>query len=315
MQLYTPRHLKRDEWDHLTPNVEKFEGVRPWLGTTVAPYLPLARYNEYDKDYFVMSLGKVAALASDGFVVPAGLKLDMEAAIAAGNVSAATHEYTATDVTEGVINSNGVACTAGEKVVASMLSTTSGVTGATGLGTRPVGAHNNTVSHPIGVLPYSYYRASGDGLTPAGHSAAHAVWNPTDLRFTNYQKQNRVTVLCDYVCEYAVVDSYDPPYAGIALFMGTSVKPGDFVTYDINSNLAIASSSEDWRLILGQVIRVNTVFPISYLDRVKTRYSGNEGPGFGVLDRMPGTSTGGLPDTMTYAGSTFGTVYVNLITR
>lgn len=316
MRLYTPKHLKHDELDHITPNVEKNEGIRPWLGTTVAPYLPLVRYNRYDDDYFVLSTGKVVALANDGFIVPAGLRIDQEAVIAAGNVTAATILYTATDVTMGVRNSNGDLAAEDEPVVASMFSLTSGITGATGKASRPVGATNNIVSFPIGVSPYSYYRASQDSLSPWGmNNSSYAVWSPTDLRYHNYNKQSRVTVLCDYVCEYPVLASYTPPFAGVAAFMGTAVKPGDFVTYDINSNLAIGDPSGIWASIIGQVVRVETLYPRNLLERVKTRYDGTEGPDFDDLDKMPGTATGGLPDRMTYAGSTFGTVLVNLITR
>lgn len=314
-RLYTPQIKKFDDWDHITPNVEKFEGIRPWLGTTVAPYLPLARWNQYDRDWFVLNTGKVMALALDGFLVPAGLKLEQDLVTAAGDVSAATMAYTATDVQYLVKNSNGDTCTAGEKVVASMFPIGS-VTGATGKSTRPVGTAQNTVSYPIGISAYSYYRASSDDLTPAGSTSSHAVWSPTELRYTNYNKQGRVAVLCDYVCEYPVVASYSPPFAGIAVFVGITVKPGDFVSYDINSNLCLANpSSFDWRDIMGQVIRVQTSYPRDYLERVKTRYDGTEGPDFNQLDKMPGTATEGYPDVMTYSGSTFGTVLINLITR
>ncbi len=317
VRQYTPKHKKWDRLDHLTPNIEKNEGIRPFLGTTVAPYLPLARYNVYDEDYFVLSTGKVAALDTAGFIVPAGLKIDMDAAIGAGNVTAAEIEYSATDVLEGVLNSNGVAATEGEKVVASMLSIHSGVTGATGLDTRPlVGARDNSVSFPIGIVPYSYYRAASDALVPWGATAAYSVWSPTQLRYHNYNKQGRVTVLCDYVCEYPICSVYNPTFAGVAAYVGATPRPGAFLTYDIDSNLALADpSTVIFPAIVAQVIRVELNFPRNLLQRVKTRYDGTEGPQFSDLDKMPGSATGGLPDRMTYAHTTVGTILVNLITR
>ena len=306
--IYTPKHKKWDQLDHLTPNVELNEGIRPWLGTTVSPNLSLVRYNSYDDDYFVLSTGKVIALDTRGFVVPAGLKTDLDAVILAGDVAAATHLYTATDEAEGVKNHNGDTVTEDEPVVASMI--------ATGTLTGATGDTDVRVSYPIGIAPYSYYRSASDQLVPAGGNATYAVFSPTDLRYHNYKKQGRVAVVCDIVGRYPVCARYVPVFAGIAAYVGQTPSAGDWVTYDINSNLALADVSNlDVLALMGQVLRVETNYPRNYLERVKTRYDGTEGPQFNDLDKMPGTATGGYPDAMTYANTSVGTIIVNFTTR
>jgi len=283
-KLYTATHKRHDENDVITPNVEKNEGIRPWLGTTVAPYLPLERYNKYDDDYFVLSTGKVVALDSLGFLVPAGLLIDLEAGVGSGTLL-----YTATDVAQGVKNAAGTDVVEDEEVIASMV------------------AEGVTVSKPIGITPYSYYRASSDSLS------SHASWDPTNLRYHNYQKQGRVGVLCDYVVEYPIIPSgYAPHFAGIAAAIG-SFTPGGFVTFDVNSNVVPANcSSELYCNLVGQVLRVDTTYPKALLDHVKTRYNLNT-PGWTALDKMPGSATAGYPENMNYAGTTTGTLLVNLI--
>lgn len=306
--LYTPKHKKWDQLDHLTPNVELNEGIRPWLGTSVDPNLSLARYNSFDDDYFVLSTGKVIALDTRGFVTLAGLKVDLDAVIAAGDVAAATHLYTATDVAEAVKNHNGDTVTLNEPIVASMCATGS-LTGATG-------TVDVRVSFPIGIAPYSYYRASSDQLVPAGGDATHAVFSPTDLRYHNYKKQGRVACVCDIVAKYPICATYAPTFAGIAAYVGQTPSPGDWLTYDIDSNLALADVSNLTILaLMGQVLRVETNYPRGYLERVKTRYDGTEGPEFNDLDKMPGSATGGYPDNMTYANTSVGTLIVNFTTR
>jgi hypothetical protein len=314
---YVPNHRKfPDLVNMITPNVEKSPGIRPWIGAEVAPYLNVCRQVPRDKDWVVVSTGKVVAFDRAGFVVPAGLRFDMEAVQAAGTTAAASIVYTANDVTARVRNYNGDLATAGEAVVASMLYNDGSITGATGTASRSVGTRNNDVSWAIGVAMYDYLQADGDAMVPVGKSSNdYIVETPTNYRDHNYSRQKRVAIVCDYVLEYPVVDTYDPYLGGMACFEGSSVMHGDMVSYNIRSNLALTDGSGLTSLILGQVLRIQTIRDLGYLSRVKTRYAAGTGSGFGVLDRMPGTATSGMSDIMTFANATFGTVLVNLTTR
>jgi len=304
--------------DYMTPDVGWSEGITPNISAHVAPYLPLLRKEEEAKCYITNSTGKVVTFAEDGFIIPAGYRIDMAAVRAAGNVTAATHAYTAIDVAQQVRNSNGDLATSGEKVVASMFSLTSAITGATGKSTRPVGTRDNNVQHPVGIAPYNYYRNSSNNLTPPGLGSANPVQVASNNRLYNSSPQEHVAILCDYVCQYAICTSYDPTFEGMAVFIDAlaDIHPGEFVTYDIDSNLAKANTSTaSFFDVVGQAVRVDTYWPKNYTEFVKTRYSTSISglPAFNDLDRMPGTATEGLPAEMTYANTTVGLVVVNLI--
>ena len=156
-------------------------------------------------------------------------------------------------------------------------------------------------------------------MTPVGGSTAFPVHSPTDLREHNFELQNRITVLCDYVVEVPIVDDYSAvAFAGIAAYdrNGGTVLPGDFVKTDVNSNYVLANCSTDlYCSLVGQIVRVDTAYPKSYLERVKTRWPSGSGNAFSQLDRMPGTATSGYPANMNYANTTIGTVWINLNTR
>jgi hypothetical protein len=119
----------------------------------------------------------------------------------------------------------------------------------------------------------------------------------------------------------------------------TSFKLGDRVTYDRNSDIvphsvnqvllaadmdgngaatdaaAIAKAIERYhKRSVGQVIKKDTVFPRSLLDKVKTRW-GSDIPGFETIDRMPGSATSGYPDAMHKAGSTLGQIVISQFMR
>ena len=89
-----------------------------------------------------------------------------------------------------------------------------------------------------------------------------------------------------------------------------NLTPGAFLTFDAASDMVAGGS--DCTDIIGQVWKVETGFPKDYLDRVRTAYQG-----LGVLDKMPGSASAGLPDTITYAGGTAlkGVIRINLINR
>jgi len=175
-------------WDHvgnITPNVEYSEPHRPHGEYLVADWLSVGRYDKYYEDYFVVSAGKIVAFDNVGMVVPAGLKVAFSAA--AGNVLT----YTATDVTEGVID-----LTTGAAVAGALAYTRAQVTAALiARGLLDAGQNaEDFVSNPVGVAPYNYYHwAGGDGF------------NPADYRLHNYNMQHRVAILCKYVVEMPLV--------------------------------------------------------------------------------------------------------------
>ncbi len=105
-----------------------------------------------------------------------------------------------------------------------------------------------------------------------------------------------------------------------------SLKPGDFVKADANSNFVkvntlvstdftgLTTADPETSLtyaemalvlnvlakrqdeVIGQVLD-GELYPKDYLERVRTMY-----PDMGVTDRMPGSASGGMPDAITYAG-------------
>jgi hypothetical protein len=112
-----------------------------------------------------------------------------------------------------------------------------------------------------------------------------------------------------------------------------NVKAGDFLTYDVNSNLALSANfvagdfpiadnptdGEVADIMNGVLNRVRDTLgqvlgfwnhPRSGLEKVRTAY-----PSLGVLDRMPGSATKGLPDAVTYTGAADKEVIVNLFNR
>jgi len=277
-----------DDRGHVTPNFEYSEGIRPAGEFMPAPYLPAVRFNVYFEEFIVLSGGKVVAFDSLGYVVPAGLALDLAAEEATPGT--AIIEYTQSDVDRGVLNAMGVAPVAGEKVAASMVS----------------GQANITVSAPIGLASYNYWtNPGGDGENPAGYNVQ------------NFNLQNKVAFVTDYVIQIpTVVDqaAYDAaPYKGMMALIGTA-KPGGFVTFDASSNMV--SIPGDYLLgsiepssIMGQILTVDDDSPKDYLDQVRTRYTE-----FGELEKMPGTATEGKSDTITYSNGN-GLVTINLTTR
>ncbi len=292
-----------DQRGHITPNFEYSEGIRPAGQFMPAPYLPAIRFNEFFEDYFVLSGGKVVAFDSNGYVVPAGLrkeaaayKTEYDTNGEASADAAATIKYTAVDVTRGVKNAQDVLVVDGEPVVKALFDIT----------TNPaVAAPLITISNPIGLSSYNYFaHPGGDGE------------NPANYRIANYNLQNKVAFLTDYVVQVPVVAdkaTYDAaPFKGMGCLIGVDVKPGYFVSYDIDSNfvpIGYTIGSVDISEVIGQVIEVDFDFPKDLLNQVRTRYDN-----FGELEKMPGTATDGKPDTLTYSGGT-GLVTINLINR
>jgi len=346
--MYQPYVATHKKWDHvgnLTPNVEISEGVRPAEELKPAAYLKLVRFDKYLEDYFVVSAGKVVALDGNNDVVPAGLRLQATnflalwtAGVASGgtvtvqdvltycrtSANWAGDNYTAydsIDLQQGIIDINAPAVlnAAGatventELVVESFFDVTIGGT-AYNLGNLTAGQlagakasvtaidQSLSVSYPIGIAPFNYFRwAGGDGF------------NPAQYNLHNYNMQHQVTVLCDYYIELPRIDDKgDIVFTGLAVLHDASLDlaPGDFLTYDEDSDMVAGGSS--CMDIVGQAWKIDTSFPKDYLDRVRTAYKG-----LGDLDKMPGSANAGLPDNVSYAGGTAakGVVRINLINR
>lgn len=291
-----------DDRGHITPNFEYSEGIRPAGQFMPAPYLPSVRFNVYFEEFIVLSGGKVVSFDSAGYVVPSGLRKEAAAYKADfdvnGEASAdaiATIRYSQEDVSRGVSNAAGVAAVLNEPVVKSFFDIAGGA---------PLD-ELTTVSNPIGISSYNYWaHPGGDGE------------NPAQFNIQNFSLQNKVAFVTDYVVQVpAVTDkvTYDAaPYAGMGALVAAAVKPGQFVTYDVDSNFSVLGyevGATDAAEVIGQVLQVDTDFPKDLLDQVRTRYTE-----FGELEKMPGSATEGKPDTLTYSGG-YGLVTINLINR
>ena len=155
--------------ERITPNFEHKEGLRhgPFYP---APYLPSVRLEELNYDHFVITAGTPVVLLNDGFAVPAGYRLMLEAA--ATDVGP---QYTAQDAMAGVKNAQGAAVTAGEFVINSMI------------------AASKEAGKVIGVAQYDVFmHLNGD------------VHNPATYHRHNYNKQNGFAVLTEYVVEFPI---------------------------------------------------------------------------------------------------------------
>lgn len=183
---YVADHKYWDRMGRITPNVEWSESHRPHFESMPAPWLPVQRKEEEFEYYIVVSSGKVVAESREGHVVPAGLRK-------AFNVAAGTTvlTYTATDVTEGVID-----LTTGEAVAAATSYTQTQVT--TALRQRGLIRHGeyamDFISKPIGFASYNYYKAAGSDY-----------YNPANLYKHNFRPQGIVAVTCDYVSTFPVL--------------------------------------------------------------------------------------------------------------
>lgn len=293
----TQGYKEWDDWGHITPNVEFSEGYRPAGEFQIAPYLPLVRYDAYNREFKVLSQGKVVGFDVSGYVVPAGLRLqaaaykvaadagaNIGAGLALGDALTTIDKYTAVDVQNGVKNAAGAAVTVGEPVVKSFFNITA----------LPL-VQLNTISSAIGITYMDCWpHPGGDGI------------NPATFNRSNYNLQSRIGFLRYYQIELPLVQdtaTYKAaPFPGIAACVAAAgtVKPGMFVSYDLNSNFVVSGydygpfSEED---VLGQVTSVRGSGPFQLLDRVRTAQNG-----VSVLEAMPGTATVGKSDTITYSG-------------
>lgn len=298
----THRGTPRYVGHRTTPNFEKKEGLR--FGPFVpAAYLPSQRLEPMDYLHFVITAGQPVCLDSRGYAVPAGLKK----AVAAGAGNGP--QYTLEDVRAGVKNAAGAPVTVGMYVVDSMI------------------AQSISVGAVIGVASYDVYQQL--------NSDPH---NPGTYKEHNFNKQNSFSVLTTYLLEYPTVGALGPAFPGMATFKG-AVKPGDLVTFDIDSHFvayaapslddtdattladSVAATFAAQSDILGVVTAIESEWPKQLLDLVKTAYdprlySPVVSPDTGVftdgsgLDQMPGSATDGVPHAIQYAGGNLNTSVV-----
>jgi hypothetical protein len=292
----THRGMPRHVGERMTPNFEKKEGLR--FGPFVpAAYLPSVRLEVQNWDHFVITAGAPVAVDSNGFAVPAGLKIALR--LGAGNGP----QYSAADVTAGVKNAMGVAVTAGMYVVDSMI--TAGI----------------TVGHVIGVASYDVYQQL--------NSDPH---NPGTYKFHNYNRQNSVALLTNYLLEFPTAGVSGTKFPGMTTFVG-ACKPGDLVTFNIDSKFVkfspaqltsfdeVEAELEKRAEVIGIVTAVEKEWPKQLLDQVKTAFdsrlyspvvnpeNGQFTDGAG-LDQMPGSATDGVPHAIQYAGGDLDTAVV-----
>ena len=129
--------------------------------------------------------------------------------------------------------------------------------------------------------------------------------------------------------QYFPLDTAPSTLSSFACVHAGSLVPGELLKVGASSNLVAAAVTDGWQ-VLGQIIGVEK-WPLDGLDRVKTAFNppigtsslGSMGAGvagsasanLGQMDRMPGSSTGGIPDLLTFAGGADTVLIINLISR
>lgn len=113
-----------------------------------------------------------------------------------------------------------------------------------------------------------------------------------------------------------------PSGANVSVFASVlgNVHPGDFLKVNADSNYVV-DSSPTVAATVGQVLDIET-YPRDGLDKVRTAYdsintsAAGALPGYaGQMDQMPGSATGGVNDSISYAGAANKVCRVNLILR
>lgn len=254
---------RTDLMDHLTPNnVVQMNASVPHGEWKPAAWLPVLWQNERNKDYFVMSAGKVVSLDGAGRVVPSGLLRRALAATAAPGLGLNTVilDYTANDVAARVIDiRTGKFVTAADTVTLGEFATAILASGWAGTAfdedpTDLDGAKaivSAFISAPVGILAYDVYVWAGD--------------DPANLHFTNYQKQHLIQFFTDiqmkaaHVCDSDVTEialagltrldsaalSAMPRYAGV-IASGDSV-----VGYDLGLGKVASHTSRTPAAVTG----------------------------------------------------------------
>ena len=216
--------------------LEISEGQRPALELRPAQYLPVKYQDHYLNDWVVITAGTIVSVDASGDLVTAN------------GGAAQTLTYTANDIGLTVNIDD-----AGHD------------TYVTAAGTSSTKVPGNK---PIGVAPYDYYQNINAGFDSA---------NPTGLtKYTNYQIQDKVAVLCDYLIEVPVKTGVDA---------SGKVSAGDLVQSDANGGFILWRETDPVSQIVGRVIQRKAVTVVDNLDKVQTV------PGLG----LSGSDTAGVP--------------------
>jgi hypothetical protein len=226
--------------------MEISDGIRPALELRPAQYLPVKYQDNYLNDWVVVTAGTIVSVDASGDIVNCN-----------GGASR-TLTYTANDVGVTVdFEANGR-----DTYVTAAKTTSSKVPG----------------NKPIGVAPYDYFQNINAGFDSA---------NPTGLtKYTNYQIQDKVAILCDYLVEIPVKSGVDAS--------GT-VSVGDLVQSDTNGGFMLWRESDNTSQIVGRCIQRRAVSVHDNLDKVQTV------PGLG----LSGSDTAGVPQHLyNYSTST-----------
>lgn len=184
----TINHKQRSDTGTVLPNVEKSGSKYPAGEFKPADYLPVVRFEAKMEDWIVVMPGKPVALDRLGRVVPAGMKVAMDAASGSTVLTYTSSDYDAkvTDLTTGEEYAVNGTTTYTQTQVTTALR-------ALGL-IRATEVARDFFSDAIGYAPYAQFKwCGGDG------------WNPVNFVQHNYCRQNQVAVGCDYVLEVPLV--------------------------------------------------------------------------------------------------------------
>lgn len=188
---YNPTHRGWDHVGNLVPNWEHSEGQRPAMYGVPAPWLPTLFEDKYYEIRVVLMPGKGVAMTCDGFLVPAGLRVEWAAA--AGGDTILT--YTSDDVSEKVVDlTTGVVLTAATSYTKTVTLAALKARGLIDAGDS-IEAY---ISRPIGLAAQAYY-SWGSNVEQRDLARELKTFNPADFKFHNFRMQHQVAVLCDYV--------------------------------------------------------------------------------------------------------------------
>jgi len=239
--------------------LEISQGVRPAIVARPAQYLPVKVQDQYLNDWVVISAGTIVSCDPSGDL------------IWANGGQNHTITYTANDVGLTIdITANGR-----DSYV------TAAATSASGL----------LPNKPIGVAPYDYFQNLNQGYDSA---------SPGGLtKYTNYQIQDKVAILCDYLIELPVRGDTSAPGANDSsgvITCGDLVQPnenGAFVLWkervfgndESSCSGYLTSFGNPIEQIVGRCIHRSTVSVVDNLEKVQTV------PGLG----LSGSATSGYP--------------------
>lgn len=280
----------------VTPEVFLSEGIDSTGHFLPAPFLPLLREAQNKDAWVVISRGTPVALASkkeaDGsvttYLVPAGYAKGFDGT------------YSRYDVDNGIKDAQGNDVTEGQAVM------------------DAITAAGYQIGNFQGIASYDYFEHAGAGSN--GELARK-------YKYANFNRQHTVAFNMDYMYELPMVKDKEEyakaPLRGVAAFIGTEVLPGQFITYDKDSNFVVADAGFGYggtevTQILGQVSAVHVCFHPDTGAVIKTVNSGervhNIKTSDDPRDQLAGVHTGGR-DYKMLASNGYGLIRFGLQTR